>query len=1680
MAVRTVRVVLTLDNAQFALGMRSSTGQLVAFGTSASRAGLAAAQGLRVVGTTAGRTGGQVAAAGAAGATGFRRIQDGAAGAAKKVAGLGTLLAGGALIYGLHDVVEQGNEYSRALLKYTEVTRASGSEMAAASREAQALGADLRLPATSSAEAADAMVELAKAGLSAGDAVKAARGTLQLAAAARTDIAQAAKIQGDIMDQFSMKASESTRVADVLANTTNNASGELIDMYYAMKYVGPTAHGMGVEIEDAATAIGLLGKSGIIGETAGTTLRGMLVNLAKPTRLMKKGLDELGIQAFTSEGKFKGLEYVVDRLHDAQHRLTQEQFTSAAAMAFGKPALSGATALAHQGAEAFELLGVQVRRAGGAADIAAAESKGLGGAMHGLNKQVKAAFLQLYLGMAPGLEKVTRSMASSVAAAVPFIQRGVKTATDLWDIYGPGVERKLDAAAARVGAGAGRLAEPAKQAIVSGLAAAVPVAVTSVSTLEQVFSEAGDAAGPLVGGLEEVFASVSGGSGALDVLAGRLQAGVGLVGDLAAVLGPIGSVAGEVAHAFAMLPGPVQLSLLSMLALRPVRPMLDGMRASVIGYGRSAVGAFQGAAGAMQTQRILAAQQGVTLTNMGAALAALEARSPVLQNMAAGYRDAAAATAAAGGRLSGFRSVVAGTTVALSRGMMSGLKGVFAFLGGPWGIAVAGAMIGLDFLADRQRAAAQAAAEHQSRIDSLASALQESGGAYTETVRQQAASTIQSQKLSDTNATLAQVLRLSGISLREATDAYLGQGESVDQLVEKLSNLAAVALMKGDPMGEVYADAAKTLRGMAGDADEAARSAKDLADATRSGADAASAASSPTTRLQEAIKILGDSSSDANSKTRALHDALTLLSGGELDVQAAAARMNEDLAQLKETWKDVDKSKGFGKNLGDLDKSLVLVDGTLNTTTANGRTLFNQLQKINESTAGLAQTTYDYARANGESAVPALQQAEQAMQGSWEAAVKAGQQFGLTAEQAQVLAAKMGFIPSSLAITLSTPGLSQAQKELLFVQGLASHLPSGATITVSALTQEAQAELESVGVKIRTLPGGRQMVITAPTGEAQAALDALIAKQIPGKSVHVSASTQAAIDDLEALKGKVASTKGSTITMRAPTDEAREQIEALGFKIKKTDGKTVVIAVPTGSQQSALDALQGRIDALHGKTILNYVETVNKPLWEADGGIVEHYAAGGMRERHEAQIAPAGVWRVWAEPETGGESYIPLAPSKRARSRAIAEETVRRLGGKRIEWFAGGGMSGFTYTPAGAPVLGGTGDPKKRVDNLVGQLRDAWKEYNDAQAELAKVRKGKHTRAQLRAAEKKVRDERQDVVSLNRELGQSDMAQAPTHFNMRNYQKQLTDSLAETEKWRKSLAVVGRRGGEEIRQILEGMGEDGYNLVNQLATASDKQFRDITEKLKKTAGVAKASLADFDQQVEASNKANAQFQADLQALAAGGYGDLARQLASQGDQAAMDLAHQAATGKASDAAKANTAVRKSASLLTGEDLTNSLTVLSALRARPGSGIADVIAAGVDWSTLRALVPRMLDQINKLPQQYKAIFLQQWAGQSGAKAMAAGGILSGRSPLVLAGERGPESYIPLDGSVRSRALLTQTARLMGYQLTPVRTASAAAGGGRTEIHKHIHVTLNGARQSGAEQAADIARHLAFVG
>ncbi|MGW6603331.1 phage tail tape measure protein [Streptomyces sp. NPDC055036] len=604
--------------------------------------------------------------------------------------------------------------------------------------------------------------------------------------------------------------------------------------------------------------------------------------------------------------------------------------------------------------------------------------------------------------------------------------------------------------------------------------------------------------------------------------------------------------------------------------------------------------------------------------------------------------------------------------------------------------------------------------------------------------------------------------------------------------------------------------------------------------------------------------------------------------------------------------------------------------------------------------------------------------------------------------------------------------------------------------------------------------------------------------QLPvSATTRVDTKTAAAVANLEEVQDKLRGTKDKSVTVKALTAAAEQQLKDLGFKVTHMKDGTVRVTVPIGGPKAAVGAIQRAIDGLRDGRVtitttrhyINLTEnrTINTgqggrgPNARASGGIIRRYAGGG----DVVQTWPFGG--PISGPGTGTSDSIPALVSngeyviKAAAVRRYGVAMFDRLNAMR---YASGGLTGFTYAPTAAPALGGPTDARQRFDDLVAKLRTAWAEYEAARRELDKVRKNKKaTKAQRSAAEKKVRDEYADVKALDKALGLPAGAKAPTTLNLTAYQKQLTASVAATEKWRANLAKIGRRGGAEVQALLEAMGTEGYSLVNALAGASDKQFKDITSKLLKTGEIAKASLADFTKQIGAATKGSSQFATDLQALAARGYGDLAQALAAQGDQAAMDLARQAATGSTKDVAAANSAVKANSAALSGEDLANALVLLSTLRAKPGRGYAELIAAGLDTGVIRALVPRMMAQINALPSANKAKFLQQFAGQGGVTAMARGGILT-QPTAVLGGEAGvPEAWIPFDGSSRSRGLLARSAAAMGYRLTPASRYGAAPAGGRPVVREGdriANVHLYGAKQTSAEQAMDVARHMQLIG
>lgn len=126
--------------------------------------------------------------------------------------------------------------------------------------------------------------------------------------------------------------------------------------------------------------------------------------------------------------------------------------------------------------------------------------------------------------------------------------------------------------------------------------------------------------------------------------------------------------------------------------------------------------------------------------------------------------------------------------------------------------------------------------------------------------------------------------------------------------------------------------------------------------------------------------------------------------------------------------------------------------------------------------------------------------------------------------------------------------------------------------------------------------------------------------------------------------------------------------------------------IVAGYGDSLSAGLNPILRALKAGTISSPHDASIRAIERATGAMAE----GGFRpDAHIANTTSV----IYGEPETGGEAYIPFAASKRPRSRAIADETVSRLGGQ-VQWFAKGGFNSpgdVPKVPAGdGTVLGQT------------------------------------------------------------------------------------------------------------------------------------------------------------------------------------------------------------------------------------------------------------------------------------------------------------------------------------------------------------------------------------------------------
>lgn len=356
-------------------------------------------------------------------ASGLRNALSGM-GSVGQLVGVGAAAGGVAAAFG--QAMQLGNAYTNELNTMNAVSGASASQLAAVSQRARELGNDTSLANTSASDAAAAMTELAKGGFSVEQSMDAAKGTLQLAAAAGIDAASAATIQSQALQSFGLDASYAAKSSDVLANAANQSSAEITGIAQGLQQSGAVANQFGLSLEDTSATLGMLANAGIQGSDAGTLLKSTLLALTDQGAPAQAAIEELGLQVYDANGKFVGMSSLMGQLEKASKSMSDEQYQAATATLFGSDAMRLAGVAAEQGQAGFDRMREAMDKQGAAADVAAAKTHGLPGAIAAVQNAGEEAALSLYDKFSGPLESALEGVASGITGiggaiqAVPF------------------------------------------------------------------------------------------------------------------------------------------------------------------------------------------------------------------------------------------------------------------------------------------------------------------------------------------------------------------------------------------------------------------------------------------------------------------------------------------------------------------------------------------------------------------------------------------------------------------------------------------------------------------------------------------------------------------------------------------------------------------------------------------------------------------------------------------------------------------------------------------------------------------------------------------------------------------------------------------------------------------------------------------------------------------------------------------------------------------------------------------------------------------------------------------------------------------------------------------------------------------------------------------------------------
>ncbi len=265
------------------------------------------------------------------------------------------------MTYQFSTVEDQSKAVSYSIKDLRE-EMASGSEKGKVLTEMMSeLNLYAGLTAFSVQDSASGMLELAKAGYSAENALGVIKPAMIAADMNGQDLQQTIHdVSGSMLSfgidlrkidnpskEFNKRLSQMQLAADL-------TQSDLADLTYGMQYMAPIASNVGLSFEEAVVMVSALGDAGLEGSRGARVMASGLLNMANPTEKAASSMDELGVSFYDSEGKARPLLDIFKDLQNGTKDLTEEQRALHMENIFGKTAIKSWGSVLNQSVDVLE------------------------------------------------------------------------------------------------------------------------------------------------------------------------------------------------------------------------------------------------------------------------------------------------------------------------------------------------------------------------------------------------------------------------------------------------------------------------------------------------------------------------------------------------------------------------------------------------------------------------------------------------------------------------------------------------------------------------------------------------------------------------------------------------------------------------------------------------------------------------------------------------------------------------------------------------------------------------------------------------------------------------------------------------------------------------------------------------------------------------------------------------------------------------------------------------------------------------------------------------------------------------------------------------------------------------------------------------------------------------------